>query len=103
MPYSHPEFIAPDAFLQHAGKTIYHTYRDGEVEGGVMTYTFTTSKNDRDIDWHFDVRELHSWQGEEFPMMPADYDVPEHFFEDEARHIRNIVERGVEAGEIRFP
>ena len=103
MPYSHPELIAPEVFLQHDGRTIYHTYRDDEVEGGVMTYTFTTSKDDQNIDWHFDVRELPSWKAEEFPLMPGDYDVPEHFFEDEARHIRNIVERAVEAGEIRFP
>jgi hypothetical protein len=103
MPYSHPEFIAPEAFLQHDCRTIYHTYRDDEVEGGVMTYTFTTSEDDRDIDWRFDVRELPAWKADPFPLLPRDSKSPETFFEDEVAHIRHIVKKAIEAGEIRFP
>lgn len=103
MPYQHPDFISPLVCLQYQGKNICHTYRDDELEGGELTYSFTASKDDREVDWQFDVRELPAWKADPFPLIPREYKTPETFFEDEAKRIRVIITKAIEAGEIRFP
>ena len=103
MPYSAQRLIKPEPYLRHRSRVIYHTYRDDAVEGGTLTYHFTASTDDTDIAWRFDVRELASWQADPFPALPRDHKTPETFFEDEAKHIRAIIKKAIEAGEIRFP
>jgi hypothetical protein len=50
------QWIPPEIFLTHNGVTIYHTYKDDDVDQGPQTYWYTT-RNDAD-EGKFDVREL---------------------------------------------
>ena len=104
MPFAPRRLIKPKKFLQHKGRAIYHTYRDDEVEGGTLTYTYTTSLDDMDIAWQFDVRELPVWSRSPFPSTPLDYRGPKGTFTTEKlRHIRAIIKQAIDAGEITFP
>jgi hypothetical protein len=47
----------PEVYLEHNGVTVYHTYKDDEVEQGPRTYYFVTNISDSE-DEAFDVREF---------------------------------------------
>lgn len=103
MPFTPPRLIKPKKFLQHKGRSIYHTYRDDELEGGTLTFTYTTSLDDTDIDWQFDVRELPAWARSPFPSSPLDYKGPKGTFtSEELRHIRKVIKQAIDSGEIPF-
>ena len=52
------QWVDPAVFTRHRGITIYHTYTDMEATSGAARFCFTTSENDGDPRWYFDVREL---------------------------------------------
>lgn len=53
-------YVAPEIVLTHNGVTIYHTYKNDEIEQGPSDYWFTLDPDDTEIDGEtrFDVREL---------------------------------------------
>lgn len=63
MPYK-TEWVEPEIALQHYDVTIYHLYKDDEIEQGPRTFTFSTSEVGMDQDdggGEFDVRDLPNW------------------------------------------
>jgi hypothetical protein len=103
MPYAPRKIVKPEIFLRHNGRIIYHTYRNDEMEEGPLTFSFTTSTDDFDFEWRFDVRELPSWLADPFPSSPLDYIGPsDSFIDEEHRHIRKIIKRAIDTGEITF-
>lgn len=102
MPYAPRKFIKPEVFLRHRGRIIYHAYRNDEMEGGRLAYSFTAAPDDLDFDWRFDIRELAVWRDDPFPATPQGYPSPDTFWDDESRHIRKLVKRAIDAGEINF-
>ena len=99
MPYTPQDNIPPEVALQHAGTTIYHLYRNGELEGGMMTYWFTTNPDDLDVDGQFDVRELNAWQKHPFPPY-AEYADKARHSEEETKHILEALKTAIDSGEL---
>lgn len=99
MPYTPQDTIPPEVALQHAGTTIYHLYRNGELEGGRMTYWFTTNPDDLDVVGQFDVRELNAWQKHRLPPH-ADYPDKARYWEDEAKHILEVIKTAIDSSEL---
>lgn len=62
MPYS-TEWVEPEELLTHKGVTVWHTYKDEDVEQGPSGYWFTlepTEGYEGDELWVFDFRDLHA-------------------------------------------
>src|SRR5262245_3017925 len=51
-------WVEPIPFTTHLGVTVYPTDDDLDAKSGFHRYRFTTSKNDADTLYWFDVREL---------------------------------------------
>ena len=91
MPYqSENTIIPPETAVSHQGVSVYHTYRSGEAEEGHRTFWFTLNSDDLIEPDHFDVRTLSPWSE---PLEGAD--------EDE--HIKTVLRRAIEAGELASP
>lgn len=58
MPYK-TVYVKPKVFLRFRGVTIYHTYKDDEIDNGPSTFWFA---QDHDEGIGFDVRELETWR-----------------------------------------
>jgi len=99
MPYTPRQLIAPEIVLHHLDVTIYHTYRNDELESGALTYSFTTHPDDLDVTHHFDVRELAVWKADPF-VVPTTREKRKSWTTDEDQHIRKILVQGIESGEI---
>lgn len=65
MPYQ-SVFVPAEVFTEHNGVTIYHVYKNDDVEQGARTYSYaiTEDGSDSDPDWGgtFDVRDLPAWR-----------------------------------------
>lgn len=69
MPYT-SEWVAPEKLLKHKGVTVYHTYKDDEIDQSQRWYHFVTDESDgEDGDSAFDVRDLSTWT--ELPPLPT--------------------------------
>lgn len=99
MPYTPQDAIPPEVALQHAGTTIYQLYRNDELEGGRMTYWFTTNPDDLDVSGQFDVRELNAWQKHSFPPH-AEHADKARYSEDEAKHILDVLKIAIDSDEL---
>lgn len=56
MPYE-TTYVPAAIFLQHAGVTVFHVYKDDDIEQGTRTYWFDTNENSSDEEG-FDVRDI---------------------------------------------
>jgi hypothetical protein len=76
MPYE-IKWVPPEVFIEHAGVTVYHTYKDQQLESGPRSYYFTLSKQCGEEECEcpeeanrlihrcknvFDVRDLPTWE-----------------------------------------
>jgi hypothetical protein len=59
MPYTTPEWVEPEVALEYNGVTIYHVYKNDELDIR-LTYWFTTSWEEREHA-DFDVRDIPGW------------------------------------------
>lgn len=57
MPYE-LTWVEPEVVLTHNGVTIYHTYKNDEVDQGQMQFWFTTDGFSDVDEFKFDVRDL---------------------------------------------
>lgn len=63
MPYE-TVWVDPEVYVTHNGVTVYHLYKNDDIDQGVRTYQFTIDPNLGEGDWVFpdtrlfDVREL---------------------------------------------
>lgn len=89
MPYR-TEWQEPEVFLEHNGVTVYHTYKDDDIEQGPRTYWFVTGKHEGE-DEAFDVRDL------ETPSRDRLYGHTESLSEA----IRAILREAIDAGLIQ--
>ena len=53
------QWVDPEVFLEHNGKTVYHAYKDGNFEDR-LNYWYTTCPIE-EVEHEFDVRELSNW------------------------------------------
>ena len=63
MPYQ--EIYVPAAVaVEHGGVTVYHTYKDNDVDQGSRSYWFALKEDadETDADDTFDVRALPNWR-----------------------------------------
>lgn len=58
MPYTEPQWVEPDEYIEHAGLTLYHVYEDDELSSGASPYWFTPSLETEGARTDYDVREL---------------------------------------------
>ena len=84
--------VPPEVALEHAGKTIYHSYKDGDIDGR-MTYWFNTDFAEGE-EFEFDVRELKAWHAvedlrEQFGPLLGD--------------LQQVLRCAIDDGEIVFP
>lgn len=99
MPYAPRQIVPPAVALVYRGLTIYHTYRDDELEAGALTYQFTTNLNDMDINLQFDVRELPEWIADPF-QIPTTPLAQKTWSQDEDRHILKVLRSAIDDGSI---
>lgn len=52
-------WVQAEVFMQHNDVTVYHAYKDDDMNNGRLQYGFTVSYTD-DEAGHFDVRELET-------------------------------------------
>lgn len=57
MPYK-TIWVEPEVFLEHNGVTVYHTYKDDDIEEGARCYWFTLQELGGEYEGAFDVRDL---------------------------------------------
>jgi len=66
MPFS-SEWVPPEEYMSHAGVTVYHVYKDDDVEQGARTYWYTVNPeggdNDDEEEGVFDIREFDNPNG----------------------------------------
>lgn len=95
MPYR-TEMVDPEVFVEHLGVTVYHIYKNDDIDEGPRAYWFTTNVNGSDNDGHgqdgtFDVRSLEAATG---IVTVGDFD------EDATRR---AVRKAIESGEVVNP
>ena len=56
MPYK-PIWVEPEVFLEHNGVTVYHTYRDDDIDQGANWYWFRLDQEEND-EGKFYIRDL---------------------------------------------
>ena len=56
MPYK-TIWVEPEVFLEHSGVTVYHTYKDDDIEQGASWYWFRLDQEEND-EGEFDIRDL---------------------------------------------
>lgn len=72
------EWVPPEEFVSHKGISIFHVYKDDEMQNGPREFWYTTSENDGEgSGFEFDVRNL------------PDYDSSDH---------EGTVKKAIEAG-----
>jgi hypothetical protein len=80
------EWIEPELALEHAGVSIYHTYKNDDYDRGRTTWWFTTDTGcGDDPDFYFDVR-----------MLPAPESGPS--LDDHPKYLAHNAARSVELG-----
>ncbi|MEW6770116.1 MAG: hypothetical protein AB1330_01805 [Bacillota bacterium] len=68
MPYG---WVEPDIFLEHGGVTIYHVYKDDEIDNVIREYWYTWREDGGELTpWRFDVRDIATALG----MSVSDFD-----------------------------
>lgn len=122
MPY-HAEWVDPEVFLVHNGVTVYHTYRDDDLDQGPRTYGFTLNPccgEEYRCDCPapgpcrnvFDVCELSNWIAPLHPpFLTGDQNTPENnaawnkYREDrvEEKRIEATIREAIEKGLIVAP
>ena len=55
MPYK-TVWVEPEVFLEHNGVTVYHTYKDDDIEQGADRYWFTLREDGGEDEGAFDIR-----------------------------------------------
>lgn len=67
MPYEQI-WVKPEKLLKHKGVTVYHTYKNDDLENGARCEYFVTDPHKGDDEsWH--VRDLSNWK--DLPPQPA--------------------------------
>lgn len=115
MPYQ-TEWAPAEVFLEHKGVTIYHVYKDNEMELGARTYHYAlvedSDDNSVELAHGFDVRELSTWQEPGHPPYCCGVNnTPEnqaawkrwHEEEVEVKAIRAALIAAIESGELKNP
>jgi len=110
MPYKE-EWVDPEVFLEHKGITIYHIYKNDNIDQGERTYHYTTDIEEGERgDSAFDVRDLDNWtEPNHPPFLSGAGDTPEnraawakyHKEEGDITHIRAIVIEAIDKGFIQ--
>jgi hypothetical protein len=102
MPFAPRQILPPEVALTHQGITVFHTYRNDEIESGKLTYQFTVIPDDMVMEGRFDVRELPEWLQDPF-LIPVTAQAKKTWSEDEDQHIRLILSRAIESGSLAPP
>jgi hypothetical protein len=89
-------YAPPEVALEHAGKTIYHSYEDGDMDNR-LTYWFNTDFAEGD-EFEFDVRELKAGHGVNWDLTLS--------IGDRTRpggDLHQVLRCAIDDGEIVFP
>ena len=57
MPYK-TVWVEPEVFLEHNGVTVYHTYKDDDIDQGANWYWFTLQELGSECEGAFDIRDV---------------------------------------------
>ena len=57
MPYK-TIWVEPEVFLEHNGVTVYHTYRDDDIDQGANWFLFTLREDGGEDKDAFDIRDV---------------------------------------------
>lgn len=79
MPYA---WVEPELFISHNGVSVYHTYKDENMDAGRLEYHYTTDIGEQS-SYEFDIRDLPSYR-------------------PKTKHSK-IIKRAIEMGEIKNP
>ncbi len=90
------EYVPAEVYLKHNDVTVYHVYKDNDVENGIREYWFDTAE-DSDDDNGFDVRDIAT-QLNVKSEKEYTQDVQNPNF-DEWR--RRVIKAGIDAGLIK--
>lgn len=56
-------WVEPELFITHNGVSVYHTYKDGNMDAGRLECHYTTDICE-EYSYEFDIRDLPSYQPE---------------------------------------
>jgi hypothetical protein len=109
MPYK-TVWIQPQQFTTHDSITVFHTYREDDIDAGLQRYWFTVASacsplqsacQTRPPCPHvFDVRTLSTWLPPTPPREPATEMSWQKFHDSEHAAIRRALELAIRSGEL---
>lgn len=117
MPYkTTSKWVPPKRLLSHKGVAVFCTYDDDDIDNGESLHWYTTkAKEDVNIDYSFDVRELSVWKEPphppfikvEFPKsrkqrLNVEWDAYQKSGA-EIKFIKEIIRLAIDNGEVRKP
>lgn len=105
------EWVGPEVALEHGGVTLWHIYKDDDIEKGPRTWSFALHPTeDNDEEGGIDVKELPNWTEPPHPPYmgvggdnaPENEDAWRRYHEDdiEAKHILAALKEAIDRGAL---